>query len=67
MRVQCILCDTIEKIDSGSLLAKQLRKRRVMTHMCQPCKERIEQRTEARKATGNFRLYREQKKEFHLS
>ncbi|MBO8155384.1 MAG: YlaI family protein [Bacillaceae bacterium] len=66
MRVKCVLCDKVESIDSYSLTAKQLRKRRILTYMCDECNERIKRRTVERKKTGNFRLFREKKKHKHL-
>ncbi|MCP8616078.1 YlaI family protein [Salirhabdus salicampi] len=66
MRVKCILCDQVDNISATSLLAKQLRKRRVQSYMCTECRERIEKRTEERKATGNFILYREKKKDDYI-
>jgi uncharacterized protein YlaI len=58
MRVKCVLCDKIEKIESDSFLAKRLRNRPIHTYMCQPCHERIEQRTKERLSTGKFRFYK---------
>ncbi|MBF0708297.1 MULTISPECIES: YlaI family protein [Bacillales] len=57
MRVKCVLCDKIEKIDSGSPLAKKLRNRPIHTYMCDTCNERIETRTKERKDTGEFKLF----------
>ncbi|MBM7552903.1 YlaI family protein [Thalassobacillus pellis] len=67
MRVQCVICDEIEKIDSDSLQAKRLRNRRIHTYMCPSCHDRIGEKTEKRLATGNFRIYKERKKEKYLS
>ncbi|MFQ3545887.1 YlaI family protein [Halobacillus rhizosphaerae] len=67
MRVKCVMCDTIEKIDSYCLQAKRLRNRRIHTYMCQSCHDRIEVKTKERLATGNFRFNRERKEEKHLS
>ncbi|WP_153126489.1 YlaI family protein [Peribacillus tepidiphilus] len=58
MRVKCVLCDKIEKIESDSFLAKRLRNRPIHTYMCQPCHERIEQRTKERLSSGKFRFYK---------
>ncbi|PLR79214.1 DUF2197 domain-containing protein [Bacillus sp. V3-13] len=58
MRVKCVICDIIESIDDDSPIAKRLRNRPIHTYMCRPCEERISEKTLARKATGNFRLYR---------
>ncbi|GAA0494655.1 hypothetical protein GCM10008986_21600 [Salinibacillus aidingensis] len=66
MKVKCILCDKVEKIAENSLLAKQLRKKRVMTYMCDTCRERIDNKTEKRLETGNYREYREKKKDPYL-
>lgn len=67
MRVKCVICDGVESIDSNSLQAKRMRNRRIHTFMCTTCHDRIEEKTLARKATGNFNLYRQPKKEEHLS
>lgn len=58
MRVKCVLCDKIENINSDTLQAKRLRNRPIHTYMCDPCNERIADKTNNRIATGNFRLYR---------
>ena len=58
MRVKCVICDKIESIEDETLMAKRLRNRPIHTYMCQECNNRIEERTNARKSTGNFRLYR---------
>ncbi|RFU71130.1 DUF2197 domain-containing protein [Peribacillus saganii] len=58
MRVKCVICDKIESIEDDSPQAKKLRNRPIHTYMCNICHERIEERTNARIATGNFRLYR---------
>ncbi|TLS37677.1 YlaI family protein [Pseudalkalibacillus caeni] len=58
MRVKCVICDKIEKIDNQSPLAKKLRNRPIHTYMCKECYERIENRTKERIDTGNFRLYK---------
>ncbi|UII57266.1 YlaI family protein [Cytobacillus spongiae] len=63
MRVKCFLCDKIESIDNETLQAKRLRNRPIHTYMCKPCEERITTKTNARKATGNFKLYRSQLQE----
>ncbi|ART76201.1 YlaI family protein [Sutcliffiella horikoshii] len=57
MRVKCVICDKIESIDDETLVAKRLRNRPIHTYMCDECSERIEKRTNERKATGNFKLY----------
>ena len=57
MRVKCVLCDKIESIDDELLIAKRLRNRPIHTYMCNECNERIEQKTNERIATGNFKLY----------
>ncbi|WP_059170004.1 YlaI family protein [Bacillus sp. FJAT-27445] len=61
MRVKCVLCDTIETIPDESQEAKRLRNRPIHTYMCNPCHERITDRTNERIASGNFRLYRTKK------
>jgi len=58
MKVQCVICDKIEEIDDELPLAKKLRNRPIHTYMCQSCHDRIKGRTEARIATGKFKLYR---------
>ncbi|GEL76021.1 YlaI family protein [Tenuibacillus multivorans] len=66
MRVKCVLCDTVENIDSYSLLAKKLRKRRVQTYICPKCSERITEKTNERKQGGNFKLYEEPQRDPHI-
>ncbi|WAA13249.1 YlaI family protein [Fervidibacillus halotolerans] len=58
MRVQCVICDRIEKIEDYSPLAKKLRNRPIHTYMCDDCNNRIRKRTEERLATGKFRFFR---------
>ncbi|MCG1020495.1 YlaI family protein [Sutcliffiella horikoshii] len=57
MRVKCVICDKIESINDETLVAKRLRNRPIHTYMCDECAERIEKRTNERKASGNFKLY----------
>ncbi|WP_257350601.1 YlaI family protein [Pseudalkalibacillus decolorationis] len=59
MRVKCVLCDKLEKIEDGSPLAKRLRNRPIHTYMCADCNKRIADRTEERKASGNFSTFRQ--------
>jgi uncharacterized protein YlaI len=63
MRVKCVLCDVIEKLDDESSLAKKLRNRPIHTYMCMNCNDRIKSRTNERIATDKFKLYRKKKKE----
>lgn len=58
MRVKCVICESINQLDDDSLSAKRLRNRPIHTYMCDLCRDRIAQKTEARIATGNFRFYR---------
>ncbi|MEC2053656.1 YlaI family protein [Peribacillus psychrosaccharolyticus] len=58
MNVKCVICDKIEDILDYSPEAKKLRNRPIHTYMCQECSTRIEEKTQARIATGNFKLYR---------
>ncbi len=58
MRVKCVICDGIEQIADGEPLAKKLRNRPIHTFMCQACRSRIEEKTIARVATGNFVFHR---------
>ncbi|MGM7720223.1 YlaI family protein [uncultured Metabacillus sp.] len=63
MRVKCVICDKVEMIDDETLMAKRLRNRPIHTYMCKPCNERIGEKTNARIATGKFRLYQDKKSE----
>lgn len=54
MRVQCVICDEIEKLQDETSLAKKLRNRPIHTFMCSTCETRIEEKTVARIETGNF-------------
>ncbi|WP_174613122.1 YlaI family protein [Virgibacillus ihumii] len=62
MKVKCVLCDTIQDIDSQSLKAKRLRNRRIHMYLCRECDQRISVKTKQRHATGKFHLYEEKKK-----
>lgn len=57
MRVKCFICDKIDVLDDEAPLAKRLRNRPIHTYMCEECNNRIETKTEARRATGKFKLY----------
>lgn len=61
MEVKCTLCDRIDNLSDNSFQAKRLRNRRTYMYLCPTCYERIKVNTEARHATGKFRLYREKK------
>ncbi len=58
MRVKCVICDSIEKINNDCPQAKKLRNRLIHTYMCPSCDERIKKNTLARHKTGKFKLYR---------
>lgn len=58
MRVKCVICDEIGRLDDNLPLAKTLRNRPIHTYMCPTCSQRIKERTEERLATGNFRFFR---------
>lgn len=58
MKVQCVICDEVNEISDETPLAKKLKNRPIHTYMCDPCYERVKINTEARLATGKFRLYR---------
>jgi uncharacterized protein YlaI len=58
MRVKCVLCEKIETIIDDAPLAKKLRNRPIHTYMCQPCSDRIADRTNEHLKSENFRLYR---------
>lgn len=62
MKVQCVICDSIENIDGHSLQAKRLRNRKINMYLCAACYKRIEVNTQKRHETGKFRLYKETKK-----
>ncbi|KKB39209.1 YlaI family protein [Bacillus thermotolerans] len=66
MRVKCILCEKIEKIDDELLIAKQLRNRPIHTYMCPECQERIADKTQKRIETGKFHVYRSGKEKSFL-
>lgn len=63
MRVKCVICDLVESIEDETIVAKRLRNRPIHTYMCIACQERITEKTNARIATGKFRLYRDKKTE----
>ncbi len=58
MKVQCVICDRIDELPHDLPLAKKLRNRPINTYMCPQCHDRIEEKTKARLATGNFRFYK---------
>ncbi|GAB2543251.1 YlaI family protein [Gracilibacillus alcaliphilus] len=58
MRVKCVICDTIEKIDDSCPLAKKLQNRLIHTYMCTSCDKRIGDNTKKRHKSGNFKLFR---------
>lgn len=62
MKVKCVICDRIESIPDDLFEAKRLRNRPIHTFMCDKCEERIREKTYARMATGNFKLYRSNNK-----
>lgn len=67
MRVKCLLCDEVESINSSSLQAKKLRSLRTFFYLCEACNDRIGKKTKVRKASGQFREYREKKKDPYIS
>ena len=62
MRVKCVICDNLNQLGDDSPQAKKLRNRPIHTYMCDPCHERIEQKTKARLATGDFVFYKSSRK-----
>ncbi|WP_202076636.1 YlaI family protein [Caldalkalibacillus salinus] len=54
MKIQCVICDTIERIDADSLLGKRLRNHPLSTYVCQTCHARITEKTEKRKREGKL-------------
>jgi uncharacterized protein YlaI len=63
MKVKCVICDKIETLEDESFLAKRLRNRPIHTFTCRSCHDRITERTNARIATGKFRINMPVKKE----
>ncbi|WP_284140941.1 MULTISPECIES: YlaI family protein [unclassified Virgibacillus] len=61
MQVKCVLCDQIEGIEDNSLQAKRLRNRKISMYLCATCDNRIKVSTLERHASGNFKLYQEEK------
>ncbi|WP_240375055.1 YlaI family protein [Bacillus piscicola] len=66
MKVKCAICETIDDLKSSDPLAKKLRNRPIHTYLCDECYERVKIRTEKRRATGHFRLYRDPKNNHEL-
>lgn len=64
MRVKCVLCNTVEKLDDESSLAKRLRNRPIHTFMCKTCHDRITQKTNNHLKSGKFKLYRKKKVDY---
>lgn len=59
MRVKCVICEKVERIDDESIVAKRLRNRPIHTYLCEICNTRISDKTKARIATGKFRFYQD--------
>ena len=66
MKVQCVICDQQSELEDDTPLAKKLRNRPIHTYMCERCHKRIEEKTKARIASGQFQLYsfKKDEKEF---
>lgn len=62
MQVQCVICDKIEALNDDSFEAKRLKNRRMHTHLCEECNERIAINTKKRHDSGKFNLYEDKKK-----
>jgi len=58
MRVKCVICEVINQLQDDSPQAKKLRNRPIHTYMCDSCHSRIEEKTHARLATGDFVFYK---------
>lgn len=54
MRVKCVICEVVNQLHDDSPQAKKLRNRPIHTYMCDPCHDRISEKTNARLATGDF-------------
>lgn len=63
MQVKCTICDEIDELNDDAFQAKRLRNRRTYMYLCSKCYDRIETHTQARHATGKFKLYKENKNE----
>lgn len=63
MQVKCTICDQVNELPNDSFQAKRLRNRRTYMYLCDECYDRIKENTNARHATGNFKLYTENKDE----
>jgi len=57
VQVQCVICDKVERIEDGSLQAKQLYNRKLQSYLCKTCDNRIAENTRKRHETGKFNLY----------
>lgn len=66
MQVQCIICDRIDTLDDSSPRAKRLRNRTIELYLCDECYKRIGDNTRKRLQSGNFRLFREKKKNDYI-
>lgn len=65
MRVKCVLCEKIDKLNDDLPLAKKLRNRPIHTYMCDDCTERISQNTKKRFADGEYKLPHRNPKNFN--
>lgn len=61
MQVKCTICDKVDELKDDAFQAKRLRNRRTYMYLCDECDDRIAQKTQARHATGKFKLYEENK------
>ncbi len=58
MRVQCVICDTINELDDDAPLAKKLRNRPIHTYMCNECYDRIAKNRMPESQQETFRFFR---------
>ena len=54
MRVKCVMCDEIGKLEDENPLAKKLRNKPIHTYMCESCRDRITEATKLRMDSGQF-------------
>jgi uncharacterized protein YlaI len=55
MKVQCVICEKIEEIDTDSYLGKKLRNHPLKTYMCKSCHQRIAENTEKKRNEGKLK------------
>lgn len=65
MKVQCVLCDSREKIDDSSIDSKKIRNHPLYLYTCPKCTKRISQQTLIRINSKNYDPHRPKSESFY--